>query len=222
MASRTIEAFYLGVGLDLDLLEGNFLSETAFSLVGLTFGSAASPLVDTSLRQITLTDSNNDGIVRENDVFDNPFGEGLSYDGIFRVLDSTQEYATTITYTDGTTASGRIVLLQDTAGRVFIAPYVTGSTFNAVLGAGPIRSIRLDAVLGDTFGGVVLGLEVDAFVTCFLRGTRIALADGPRAIEDVRPGDRVLTADAGPQPVLHVTHSRCAGDGRHAPVRIER
>lgn len=38
-------------------------------------------------------------------------------------------------------------------------------------------------------------------VPCFGSGSRIACPDGCRAIEDLRPGDLVLTEDDGPQPV---------------------
>ena len=45
----------------------------------------------------------------------------------------------------------------------------------------------------------------DAVSVCFLAGTRIATPSGPVAVEDLRPGDLVLTRDAGPQPVLWVS-----------------
>lgn len=37
---------------------------------------------------------------------------------------------------------------------------------------------------------------------CFLAGTRIAVPGGYRPVEDLRPGDPVLTRDAGPQPLV--------------------
>mgnify|MGYP003561850666 FL=1 len=36
---------------------------------------------------------------------------------------------------------------------------------------------------------------------CFANGTRIATPRGERPVEDIRPGDRVMTRDNGPQPV---------------------
>jgi len=41
-----------------------------------------------------------------------------------------------------------------------------------------------------------------AGVICFVPGTRIATPDGPRPVELLAPGDRVLTRDQGPQPVV--------------------
>lgn len=41
-----------------------------------------------------------------------------------------------------------------------------------------------------------------AGVICFVPGTRIDTPDGPRPVEMLAPGDRVLTRDNGPQPVV--------------------
>jgi hypothetical protein len=60
----------------------------------------------------------------------------------------------------------------------------------------------------------------DFIVICFAEGTRIATPDGPRAIETLRPGDRVLTADHGPQPVLAVWRGERPGIGPYTPVVI--
>lgn len=43
-------------------------------------------------------------------------------------------------------------------------------------------------------------------VACFTAGTLIATAQGQVAVEDLRPGDQVLTRDNGVQPVRLVTH----------------
>ncbi|WP_170831382.1 Hint domain-containing protein [Jannaschia faecimaris] len=57
----------------------------------------------------------------------------------------------------------------------------------------------------------------------FTRGTRITMADGlQRAVEDLRPGDRVLTRDHGPQPVRWVGSQTVRAEGSNAPVIIER
>jgi Hint domain len=47
-------------------------------------------------------------------------------------------------------------------------------------------------------------LDDVSFLTCFTAGTLIETPDGPRLVEDLRPGDLVLTLDDGPQPVRWV------------------
>ncbi|MFC2970068.1 Hint domain-containing protein [Acidimangrovimonas pyrenivorans] len=50
-----------------------------------------------------------------------------------------------------------------------------------------------------------------AGVICFTPGTLIATPLGARRIESLRPGERVLTKDNGPQPVLWTGHRRFSG-----------
>jgi len=55
----------------------------------------------------------------------------------------------------------------------------------------------------------------------FARGTQIAMADGQmRAIEQLMPGDMILTRDAGRQPIRHVTQTTLRATGSFAPVVI--
>lgn len=64
-----------------------------------------------------------------------------------------------------------------------------------------------------------------AGMLCFTPGTRIRCADGDRRIEDLRPGDRVLTRDGGEQPLLWSGLRRISGARLRAmpairPVRL--
>lgn len=66
---------------------------------------------------------------------------------------------------------------------------------------------------------------VAAGVICFTPGTRIATPDGARAIELIRPGDRISTKDDGAQEVLWTGARRMSGARLYAlphlrPVRI--
>lgn len=59
----------------------------------------------------------------------------------------------------------------------------------------------------------------DAVATGFARGTALTLADGrQRAIEDIKPGDLVLTRDNGAQPLRTLLPSTRRAVGSHAPV----
>lgn len=55
---------------------------------------------------------------------------------------------------------------------------------------------------------------------CFTPGARIDTANGPRPVEDLCPGDLVLTRDAGPQPLVWVGRRRVPAAGVLAPVAI--
>ena len=62
-------------------------------------------------------------------------------------------------------------------------------------------------------------------VICFTPDTRIATPEGPRLIQHLRPGDRVLTRDNGPQEILWTGHRRMTGARLYAmphlrPIRF--
>ena len=66
-----------------------------------------------------------------------------------------------------------------------------------------------------------------AFVTvtttpCFVAGTRLETAEGPRAVEHVSIGDLVRTRDHGLQPVRWMGQASRPARGPHAPIRISR
>lgn len=61
----------------------------------------------------------------------------------------------------------------------------------------------------------------DMICLSFLRGTRIMLASGRQTpIQELRPGDRVLTRDHGPQPIRWIGHTTLRARGAFAPVVI--
>ncbi|APE44192.1 hypothetical protein BOO69_12870 [Sulfitobacter alexandrii] len=217
MTTHIFEAMYLGVYADLDFYELDQTTDLAASMVGTVFGSAGAPAY-LSLVDITMTDNNGDGTSVENDLL--AFADSVTMGGVARAIDSVTDYAVTVTFADGTTATTELELLQDTSGRLFIVPYQQGSPLNAVLDDGPIVSIRFDAVVGSTFYGTVANPEPDAFVTCFAAGTMIDTPEGPIDVARLGAGDSVLTVDAGPADVVLAT--RICGDrqGRGAPVRI--
>lgn len=64
--------------------------------------------------------------------------------------------------------------------------------------------------------------EITSDIACFTRGTLIETDRGLVAVEDLAAGDRVITLDNGPQPLLWVGAARVSGRDAHAPVRIEK
>ncbi|MDQ2095421.1 Hint domain-containing protein [Rhodalgimonas zhirmunskyi] len=57
-------------------------------------------------------------------------------------------------------------------------------------------------------------------VICFTPGTMILTPDGERPAEDLRPGDMVITRDAGTQILGWTGRTTLPGHGKHAPVRL--
>lgn len=74
------------------------------------------------------------------------------------------------------------------------------------------------ATLGD--GSVVNFSEIENVIICFTAGTRILTPHGPRPVEDLRPGDLVITADDGLQPVRWSGRRTVPAQGRLAPIRL--
>lgn len=80
--------------------------------------------------------------------------------------------------------------------------------------------------VADEEGNTDVGLvNLTTSAPCFASGTRIETPDGPVAIEDLRPGDRVLTLDHGPQPLSWVgsrklTPGELDGAPHLRPIRI--
>ncbi len=57
-------------------------------------------------------------------------------------------------------------------------------------------------------------------IICFTPGTGILTETGERAVETLRPGDRVVTRDHGLQPLRWIGRRSVAGTGRFAPIEI--
>lgn len=57
---------------------------------------------------------------------------------------------------------------------------------------------------------------------CFTPGTMILTPAGLRAIENLQPGDLVMTMDDGAQPILRVLTDTFEAEGNLAPIRFEK
>ena len=107
----------------------------------------------------------------------------------------------------------------------------SGVMVEAVLLAGPRGAMlhplsplpaRVDHALIGVDRGAAEGRVAALACAAFARGTRITLASGEqRPIEDLAPGMRVLTRDAGARPVRWVGLSTQRAEGAMAPVVIE-
>jgi hypothetical protein len=68
-------------------------------------------------------------------------------------------------------------------------------------------------------GSVVTFSNIEHII-CFTQGARILTLQGERPIEDLRPGDLVITRDHGPQPIRWIGASTVDGTGRFAPIHV--
>lgn len=69
--------------------------------------------------------------------------------------------------------------------------------------------------------GTVITFSNIETVICFGKGTRIATPYGARTVEDLKPGDLVLTMDNGVQPLRWVGARQVPAMGRFAPIEIK-
>lgn len=68
-------------------------------------------------------------------------------------------------------------------------------------------------------GTTVTFSEIESII-CFAKGTWIETPRGARLIEDLRPGDLVLTRDDGPQPLRWIGSRTVPGTGTFAPIEF--
>ena len=216
----TFNVISLGTAPDMDLVEGDNVADNAAALVGLTFGSFASPLYQNFVSFSPGTGGFDGGTAGYYDQ-DNAPAENFRIDGgPDQVFDSAARYLATLTYTDGTTASVNVAIFQDTAGNTYLAPETSQNATQDALEAKPIRSLTLDSLFADTTSGLVADRDAFEFVTCFTPGTRLTTPSGQALVETLRQGDLVTTLDHGPQPIRWIGGCDRAATGSFAPVRI--
>ncbi|MDE3028714.1 MAG: Hint domain-containing protein [Paracoccaceae bacterium] len=149
---------------------------------------------------MTLTDSNNNGAIN--------VGEFINGVKITAVWNGDQ---ITVTHADGTVET------------------ITGVTFYLANGTSvftPKGNVHLDPVTYDStphYATSSTNMPVSQLgPPCFVAGTLIATPDGNRPVEELEPGDLVLTLDNGPQPLRWIGERSVSGMGDFAPIRFQR
>lgn len=212
-------AIYLGTTPLIDPTEGNTSAENASALVGKTFGAANDKLFD---EEVTVTTINKGGIGTALDQNNSASNDQMSYDlgsgTVTTTFDAGAQYNGTITYTDGSTWTGTVVLAQDTLGNTFLVPQISAGAAQTALVAQPIQSLTINSVVGSNYSGLGMNRQATDFVACFTGGTRILTPGGERRIDDLRSGDLVITHDRGPQPLRWIGRAVTRGQGNHAPI----
>lgn len=98
--------------------------------------------------------------------------------------------------------------------------------FRGLLEKGSITYSNPDDAAGGLSGqarlidGTVVNFTGIEQIICFTPGTRIRTPLGERPVETLAPGDMVITADRGAQPLRWVGRRRVTATGRFTPIRI--
>ncbi|MDZ4094687.1 MAG: Hint domain-containing protein [Paracoccaceae bacterium] len=113
-----------------------------------------------------------------------------------------------------------------TAGSTITLPSGQQVTLNAngtftIVGDGNVETVNFTYNIAiNGVGQKATGIVTINSIPCFVAGTRILTPSGEVAVENLQPGDLVLTHDDGPQPLRWIGHRRVAATGAYAPIRI--
>lgn len=88
-----------------------------------------------------------------------------------------------------------------------------------IVGDGDIENINFTYTTGDGTNSDTAFVNVSS-IPCFVAGTMIQTVDGDVAVEDLKPGDLVITRDEGPRPVRWAGSRDVEAMGDFAPIRI--
>ncbi|MBU2981503.1 Hint domain-containing protein [Lentibacter algarum] len=157
----TFSLFYLGTAPEIDTTEGNLTSENHAALETLTFGGPGDEIAF-NLQELSDNPSNNWNGGTSTTAYDSnnsTANETFSIDGgPVQTHDATMLYNNTlITYTDGSTATVNAIVMQDTAGNLYLLPPTSGpNAYSNALEARPIESVTLGTAAPsggtDTYG----------------------------------------------------------------------
>lgn len=210
--ATSFEVLFLGNLPLIDTREGDQLVSRAAvaSWLG-TYGSQAVPLSNTAQADFAPGNSGfGGGGASVYDLDNTASNDTFTIDGVEKTHDATMLFDATLTYKDGTTARISAVLTQDTNGDVYLMPEVSNNADAAALSE-PIAAITLNApIWANGNRGQAYNLTGDRFATnfvpCFTPGTLVATKAGEVKVEDLRPGDRVVTRDNGFQEIAWTGH----------------
>lgn len=197
--SVTVQMFYIGNFTDMDTDETDQDNENPNVVLG-TYGSL-------NKINVTQNDIDDDGVI-----YDDEFatGDTLTFDtgggSLTTALDNTSLYNANILLGDGSTISVRVLVIQAANGDVFVSEYPPEP-----LDGLAIQTIELASLDTSNASGINQGFSSveNTTVVCYARGTMIETVSGAIAVETIRPGDKVMSIDHGPQVVRWVHRQTC-------------
>lgn len=198
--ATTFNWIYLGTsGTTRDPTEGKQTAEKASALDGSTWGGAGDPL-STHITSATMNDLGGTAgaLDTDNMLSDDTFTTNIGAGSVTLTYDTSIIYNATVTYCDGTTGSVTAVLIQDTSGKLFLAPEKSSNEDTTAFEAKPIRSITLKSVSADTAAGLATDRWFTGFDDGYIDGTSGNDTIGNGYVEAISGGtDKVDNSDAG-------------------------
>lgn len=219
MTTATWSAIHLGTIADIDTDESVLGIENPGALIR-TWGGPTDPL----FHRVTeiLTDTDEDPNI-EVDSEQTGALDTVSYDigagPVTTQIDAGAAVSGVITFHDGTTYSSTFAVMQDQTGALFLLISDTDPT----LASKAIDSLQVTSVVKSDYVGLVQLSRDELSFVCFTDGARILTPEGERAVEHLLPGDLVVTADRGAQPIRWIGRRMVLltrGDAPDRPVRI--
>lgn len=160
------------------------------------------PSVGTQInfQQVTLTDQNDNGLI-------NRFA-GDNIDGVDIVSSWPGDTVTIDVPNVGPVTYTGITFYLSGGGRMFTP--TDG------------QALQNGTFVSSTFVNSQGSLDVDDLPpVCFAAGTRILTPDGERRIDDLSPGDLVMTRDNGEQPIIWIGRTTVDGRDEMGPIRFK-
>ncbi len=175
--ATTFNWIYLGTSTSvLDPTEGNTVAEGVNLFLGQTYGSTSDPLYN-HITSVTMINNggNATALDQDNNVTNDQFSTNIGAGTQTFTFDATIVYNTTITYADGTTGTVSMVMAQDTAGHLFLAPEPAAAPApdTAVYEAKPILSVTINSITNGTtsYAGIGIDRTVTGFDDGYVEGT---------------------------------------------------
>ncbi len=144
--ATTFNVIYLGTFATIDNVEGDALADNAAALNGTSVGSADQPLWKNIQSFSPGSTGYGGGFSQGYDQSNSPSETFRINGGADQTFDAGTRYNGTITFVDGTTVSAKLILIQDTTGRTYLAPTTGPGPEADLLASGAIQSISVTSV----------------------------------------------------------------------------